>query len=98
MNKHSSRFVAFLCHLLISCMINAFSDDVVCTGVKTFRAFDAGFANPQVKCLPKGEKRERMSSHPRSPASRRFRSIRLRFVSGSGAQVRGAFLPPVAET
>ena len=84
--------------MLISCLLNAFGDDVVCSGVQTFRAFDAGFAIPQAKCLPKGEKRERMSSHPRSPANRRFRSIRLRFVSGSGAQVRGAFLPPVAET
>src|SRR6266566_6724036 len=99
--RTADRLINCLLDSLCSCFIfyllfvKRLGDDVVCPGVQTFRVFDAGFAIPQVKCLPIREMRERMSSHPDSPASRRFRSIRRRFVSGSGAQGRGAFLPPV---
>src|SRR6266566_2666585 len=83
---------------LFPCLVNFTGFDQLDRRVDfAFGAFDAGFAIPPAKCLPIREMRERMSSNPRSPASRRLRSIRRHFVSGSGAQVLGAFLRPVAE-
>src|SRR3989442_5397139 len=100
-NQSAGHFVDACVPILLISISNSFfvnASAMMCPGVQTFQALDAGFAIPQVKCLPILEMRERMSSHPRSPASRRLRSIRRHFVSGSGAQVLGAFLPPVAET